>query len=334
MTTRRWYYLIPLTANLADSFTRSSGTTSTNSRERKSCTPGAKSWSGLTQLLAGVERVAMEYSPDCAIPYISRLDAGTAESVRARGVEIISSGDLVQQFEASWTPEQLATHRRASEALYRIKDRAFEAAALALRTGARLSESHLQQQMAAWFVEEGLVTDSAPVVAIASNAGNPHYLPTARQSRPIVPDEVLLLDLWGQMRRRQARCLRTSHGWALPGRGCRTKRPERFAPSSTPGTLRSHSCESAARSGAELRGWQVDRAAREVLERADMADQILHRTGHSLGESVHGNGAHMDDFETHDDRRLLPGDRFYGGARALFFRLWRTYRGQRVPVGA
>ena len=199
MTTRRWYYLIPAHGEPR-------GLVHAIERHNLDQLPGEKIVyagrkeldAGLTQLLAGVERVAMEYSPDCAIPYISRLDAGTAESVRARGVEIISSGDLVQQFEASWTPEQLATHRRASEALYRIKDRAFEAAALALRTGARLSEYDLQQQMVAWFQEEGLVTDSAPVVAIASNAGNPHYLPTARQSRPIVPDEVLLLDLWGK----------------------------------------------------------------------------------------------------------------------------------------
>ena len=108
----------------------------------------------------------MEYSPKCAIPYLSRVDAGTAEMIRSRGVEIVSSGDLVQRFEAAWTPAQLATHRRASEALYRIKDRAFDAARRARERGERITEYDLQQQMVRWFEEEGLVSDSAPVVAV------------------------------------------------------------------------------------------------------------------------------------------------------------------------
>ena len=112
----------------------------------------------------------------------------------------MSSGDLVQQFEATWSPEQLATHRQAAEALYRIKDRAFAAAAAALQQGAALTEYALQQDMVRWFEEEGLVSDSAPVVAIGGNAGNPALPPDATQSRPIVADEVLLLDLWGKCR--------------------------------------------------------------------------------------------------------------------------------------
>src|SRR5204862_3713119 len=113
---------------------------------------------GLDDLLTGVKRVAMEYSPNGAIPYLSRLDAGTAELIRARGVEIVSSGDLVQRFEAAWTPAQLATHRRASEALYRIKDRAFDRARASLRNRARIPESELKQEIVRWFAEEGLVS--------------------------------------------------------------------------------------------------------------------------------------------------------------------------------
>ena len=117
---------------------------------------------GLDHLLRGVRRVAMEYSPLGAIPYLSRVDAGTAELIRSRGIDIVSSGDLVQRFEAAWTPAQRATHMRASEALYRIKDRAFERARRALRSGERLTEYDLQQQMVDWFKDEGLVSDSAP----------------------------------------------------------------------------------------------------------------------------------------------------------------------------
>jgi Xaa-Pro aminopeptidase len=260
-------------------------------------------------LLNGVARVAMEYSPDCAIPYVSRVDAGTADLLRGRGIEIRSSGDLVQQFEASWSPDQLVTHRLASAALYRIKDRAFQAASSALARGAAITEYDLQQQMVSWFEDEGLVSDSAPVVAIGGNAGNPHYLPTATRSAAIVPDEVLLLDLWGKVRTPGS--VFADITWV----GF-TGRRVPAAPAQAFGVIREARdasvtlVESAARSGQDLRGWQVDRAARDVIEAAGYGGAILHRTGHSLGEDVHGNGVHMDDYETHDDRRVLPATGF------------------------
>src|SRR5688500_8139779 len=148
MTTRRWYYLIPATG-------QPRGLVHAIERHNLDHLPGEKIVyagrqqldTGLSQLVAGLRRVAMEYSANCAIPYLSRVDAGTAEALRGRGIEILSSGDLVQQFEAAWTPAQLESHRAASEALYRIKDRAFEAAAGALRAGRALTEYDLQQQM-------------------------------------------------------------------------------------------------------------------------------------------------------------------------------------------
>ncbi len=310
MTTRRWYYLIP-----AEGQPR--GLVHAIERHNLDALPGDKTVyagrheleAGLTTLLNGVRRLAMEYSPDCAIPYLSRVDAGTAEAVRRRGVEILSSGDLVQRFEAAWTPAQLETHRSASERLYRIKDRAFSAAADAVRGGRPLTEYQLQQQMVGWFEQEALVSDSAPVVAVGANAGDPHYLPTAERSRPIIPDEVLLLDLWGK---------HTSPGavfaditWVgftgprVPDELARVFRAAADARDAAVTLV-----QEAARAGRELRGWEVDRAARSVLEDAGYGTAILHRTGHSLGESVHGNGVHLDDYETHDDRRLLAGTGF------------------------
>jgi len=255
------------------------------------------------------KRVAMEYSPANAIPYLSRVDAGTAEAIRARGVEIVSSGDLVQQFEATWSDAQLASHRAASDSLYRIKDRAFEWASSRLKNGTAATEYDLQQQMMTWFAAEGLVTDSAPVVAVRGNAGNPHYLPTAEHSSAIVPDEVLLLDLWGK--RTEPGAVFADITWVgvtgsrvpdAPARAFQAIADARDAAIAL--------VETATRDGRELRGWEVDRAARDVLKRAGYADHILHRTGHSLGESVHGNGVHLDDYETHDERRLLPGAGF------------------------
>jgi Xaa-Pro aminopeptidase len=215
----------------------------------------------------------------------------------------------VQQFEAAWTPAQLASHRAASEALYRIKDRAFALVAEALGSGARLTEYAVQQRMVEWFAEEGLVSDSAPVVAIGANAGNPHYLPTAERSRPIVADEVLLLDLWGK--RAEPGAVFADITWvAATSRTVPTEPARAFRAVADARDAAVAFVEDAARGGRDVRGWEVDRAARAVLERAGYADRILHRTGHSLGESVHGNGVHLDDYETHDDRRVLPGAGF------------------------
>jgi Xaa-Pro aminopeptidase len=310
MTTRRWYYLIP-----AHGHPR--GLVHAIERRNLDQLPGDKTVYagrqqldiGVTNLLKGMRRIAMEYSPMCAIPYLSRVDAGTAEAIRAKGVEIVSSGDLVQQFEASWTPAQLASHQVASASLYRIKDRAFDTAAAAVRAGRALSEYELQQQMVRWFEEEGLISDSAPVVAVDGNAGDPHYLPTASRSRAISADQVLLLDLWGK--RPDAGAVFADITWVgvtsarVPDETARA-----FGAIAEARDAAVRLVEDAARAARELRGWEVDRAARDVLEQRGYGQRILHRTGHSLGENVHGNGVHMDDYETHDDRRLLPGTGF------------------------
>jgi len=216
---------------------------------------------------------------------------------------------LVQQFEATWTGEQLATHRSASEALYRIKDRAFDAAASALRDGGSLTEYSLQQQMVGWFELEGLVSDSAPVVAVGANAGNPHYLPSAEVSESITRDTVLLLDLWGKHRTQGA--VFADITWVgFTGAEPPAAVSRAFATIAAARDTAVQLVEEAAAAGRELRGWEVDRAARMVLESAGYAQHILHRTGHSLGENVHGNGVHLDDYETHDERRILPGTGF------------------------
>jgi len=310
MTTRRWYYLIPATGTPR-------ALVHAIERHNLDAMPGEKIVyagraqldAGLDRLLQGVRRVAMEYSPMCAIPYLSRLDAGTAEMIRARGVDIVSSGDLVQQFEAAWSPEQLESHRRASAALYRIKDRAFDRARDLLRRGERMTEFDLQQQMVQWFDEEHLVSDSAPVVAAGPNAGNPHYLPASEQSAVIGRDEVLLLDLWGKLPDEGA--VFADITWV----GFTGARPAAEVASAFNAIARARDAavalvEEAALTGRELHGWEVDRAAMDVLTQAGYTQHILHRTGHSLGESVHGNGVHMDDYETHDDRRILPGTGF------------------------
>jgi len=311
MTTRRWFYLVPASGEPR-------GLVHAIERQTLDALPGEKTIyagrqqldAGLTKLLSGVKRVAMEYSRDCAIPYISRIDAGTVELVRSRGIDVESSGDLVQRFEAVWDEAALATHREASAALYRVKDRAFEWIAGRVADGDALTEFAVQQQMASWFEEEGLVSDSAPVVAAQENAGDPHYLPTARRSRPIRKGELVLLDLWGK-KRENPQAVYADITWV--GFTGPEVPPEMARAFGAIGQARDAAValvQESARQQRDLRGWQVDRAARQVLEQAGFGERILHRTGHNLGREVHGNGVHMDDYESHDDRRLLPGTGF------------------------
>lgn len=306
MTTRRWYYLIPAAGEpraLVHAIEQHNldhlpgGRTIYAGREQLD--------TGLSALLGQVRRVAMEYSPECAIPYVSRVDAGTVEAVRKRGVEIVSSGDLVQQFEATWTAAQLAQHQEASAALYRIKDRAFEEASRALIAGRRQTEYDLQQLMVEWFREEGLVSDAPPVVALGANAGNPHYLPSVEQNSEIVADQVLLLDLWGK--KAQPGSVFADITWVgATSQQVPTEPAAAFQAIVHARDAAVRLVQERASAGEDLRGWQVDRAARQVLEESGYGTHVLHRTGHSLGENVHGNGTHLDDYETHDERRLVP----------------------------
>ena len=311
ITTRRWFYLVPASGEPR-------GLVHAIERRTLDALPGEKAVyagrqqldAGLTKLLRGMKRVAMEYSRNCAIPYISRIDAGTLELVRSRGVEVESSGDLVQRFEAVWDAHALATHRDASQALYRVKDRAFELIAKRVRDGDALTEFAIQQQMAAWFEEEGLVSDSPPVVAAQENAGDPHYLPTARRTRQIQKDELVLLDLWAKMKDDPLAVFADITWVGFTGPQIPAEMATAFEAIRQARDAAVRLVQESARDQRDLRGWQVDRAARDVLVRAGFEERILHRTGHNLGRDVHGNGVHMDDYESHDDRRLIPGTGF------------------------
>ena len=310
LATRRWYYLIPAAGaprGLVHAIEPNSLAHLPGTMERYAGRDQLET--GLKRLLSGVKRVAMEYSPGCAIPYVSRVDAGTVELVRISGADVVSSGDLIQRFSAVWDDDEITTHRQASEILYRVKDRAFEAIARRLRDGVATTEFDIQQLMAGWFREDGLVTDSDPNVSAGENSGNPHYLPTAASNRPIRSGEVVLLDLWGKLDRDGA--VFADITWmGFTGPAIPERLMKAFGAAAAARDAAVRLVRESAQRGEELRGWQVDRAASSVLREAGYGDQILHRTGHSLGESVHGNGVNMDDYETHDDRRLLPGTGF------------------------
>jgi Xaa-Pro dipeptidase len=308
-TTRRWYYFVPaagmprklvhaiepaVLAHLpGDTYTYAGRETLV---------------SLLPALVAGARRVAMEYSPGCAIPYISRVDAGTIEWLRGVGLTIVSSGDLVGRFEAAWDEAAIASHRIASEKLHRIKDRAFALIGAELTAGRRPTEADIQQAMMGWFAEEGLVTDAPPIVAVGPHAGDPHYAPTPETAAAIGPDALVLLDLWGKAAAPAAVYADITWTGVTGETPAEVRRVFEVVVAARDAALQAVLTGLAA--GRDIRGWEVDRAARGVIEHAGYGDRFVHRTGHSLGTNVHGNGVNMDDYETHDDRRILAGTGF------------------------
>jgi len=259
----------------------------------------------LKKLLAGAKKVAMQYSPNNEIPYVAMVDAGTIEQVRSAGVKVVSSADLVQKYEACWTPQQLASHRAAGAAIDRIVADAFKLAAARVREKKSLTEYELKQFILSEFAAAGIVADDGPDVAVNSNASDPHYGPTPEKSAPIREGDFLLLDVWGKTK--QAGSVYYDITWVgYLG----AKVPEKFT--KVFNVVRAARDKAVAlillrvATGQSLQGWEVDKAARDVIEKAGYGKYFFHRTGHNIGEAIHGNGANMDGLETHDVRCLIP----------------------------
>jgi Xaa-Pro aminopeptidase len=308
-TTRRWYYFIP------PSGTPTKLVHAIEPRVLDQMPGEVRLYAGREALEAGLRSligsctvVAMEFSADCAIPYISRVDAGTVDLIRRLGPRVVSSGDLVGRFEAAWDETEIAMHRTASEKIHRIKDQAFAYAGAQLAAGRHPTEYEIQQQMMQWFRHEGLVTDAPPMVAVAEHAGDPHYTPSPSGSRPLGAGELLLLDLWGKLD--QPGAVYADITWTgIAGEPTdEIRRVFDIVAAARDAAL--DRVVSAIESGTRVRGCDVDRASRDVITSAGYGPRFVHRTGHSLGTEVHGNGVHMDDYETHDDRQLLAGTGF------------------------
>jgi len=308
-TTRRWYYFIPASGrpqrlvHAIESFVLDG-----LPGDKRTYAGRQQLEQGVSEVLRGSKVIAMEYSPECSIPYLSRVDAGTVEFVRRLGMRVVSSGDLVGRFEAAWTDAEIATHRAASDKLYRIKDRTFEYAGAKLAAGETPKEHEIQQAMLGWFREEGLVADAPPIVAVQENAGNPHYSPSETAPRALHPNELLLLDLWGKLD--QPGSVYADITWTGFAGDPPAEIAKAFGVIVAGRDAAVAKVKSAVAAGQPVCGWEVDRATRDVITAAGYGEYFMHRTGHSLGQEVHGNGVHMDDYETHDTRRLLPGTGF------------------------
>ncbi|MEZ4417515.1 MAG: Xaa-Pro peptidase family protein [Gemmatimonadota bacterium] len=258
----------------------------------------------LGELLSGVKRVAMEVSSRSAVPTLDRVPMGIVELVREAGVEILSSGDLVSQFYARWSTEQLHEHRKAAQVLRRVARAAFERARDAQRSGSPTTEGALAQWIRAELAEAGVGVDVGCIVAIGPRASDPHYDPGA-VGEPIRSGDVLLIDLWGRTSHEAVPADQTwmaFYGAPLPDDVARVWTAVRDAREAAVRFLQARYT-----AGEEVRGYEVDDVARRVIEEAGYGPRFVHRTGHSIDRDLHGSGPNLDNLESRDDRELLPG---------------------------
>ncbi|MBX3237598.1 MAG: aminopeptidase P family protein [Nitrospiraceae bacterium] len=308
--TRRWYYWIPAYGTPVKLLHRIEP-------HVLDALPGEAwpyvSWkeqqSALGYVLQSARRIAMQYSPMNAIPYLSRVDAGTLELVRSYDVEVVSSADLVQRFEAVWDADQLASHRVAAEGLRAIVDEAFAFVGSALARQAPLTEYDLQQFILSRMAARGLHTSSPPIAAVNAHSADPHYGPTAEGSSPIRPGDLVLIDLWAKQTTQGS--VYADITWTgYVGERIPPRQEEVFQIVRQARDAALSFVQERVRSGSFPFGWEADDVCREVIQSAGYGERFVHRTGHSIGEEVHGNGANIDNLETQDGRRLLPNTCF------------------------
>lgn len=311
--TRRWFYLIPAHGEPRKLVHRiESGVLDHLPGEKRIYLRWQELEEGIRWLLdaarkdaGGPTRIAMEYSPGVTNPYISCVDAGTVEFVRSLGVEVVSSGDLIQQFEAALDDEQWAMHLEAA----RHTDAAFGIAwkyiAEQLQAGKPLTEIDAQQRIMAHFKEHQLVTDHPPIVGVGPHSGDPHYAPTAETNSAIREGDFVLIDLWAKLARPRSIYSDLTRV-AFVGREVPEKYEQIFRIVAQARDAGIQAVRDAIAARRALSGYEVDDACRAVIEKSGYGQYFVHRTGHNIGENTHGNGAHMDNLETRELRLVVP----------------------------
>ena len=307
MRTRRWFYFVPAKGNPRKLVHRIE-------QASLEALPGETLFyaaqdelrRSLGKLLGRAKNVAMQYSPKNAIPYIAMVDAGTIELVRSAGAKVVSSADLVQKYEAAWSAEQLESHLTAGRAIDRIVREAFQHAAKCVLEKRLLTEYDLKQWILEQFEAAGIVTEEGPDIAVGPHASDPHYQPEPGKASAIREGDLLLLDVWGKLKQPGSVYYDVTWmgflGAKAPDKPAKIFGIVREARDKAVEFVRAKIAQ-----GKPVQGWQVDRVARGVIEKAGYGKYFFHRTGHSIGEAVHGNGVNMDGLETHDVRHLIPG---------------------------
>jgi len=313
-TTRRWFYFVPAVGEPRKLVHRIE-------QGRLDSLPGAKaqysSWQelaiGLEAMLSDVTRVAMQYSPNNAIMYISMVDAGTVEFLRGLGKQIVSSADMVSQFEAVLSEEQVASHGVAQRAIDAILAEGWLEIGRRLRPASGATLPYTEYDHVQWLSEamrrEGLVWETGPNVSVNANCSDSHYDPTAEHSSAIKEGDFVLIDIWA----RQNRPATVFYDITWTGVVGREPSEREQLVFQTVVNARDAAITLVERAFAEnlpIRGFEADDAAREVIRNAGFGEFFTHRTGHNIAQELHGAGAHLDNLETHDERRLLPNTCF------------------------
>jgi Xaa-Pro dipeptidase len=309
MVSRRWFYLIPATGDPVKLVHRIEP-------HHLDALPGKKieyaAWSELLgrlrELLSDLPAVAMQFSPNNMIFTVSTADAGTVDLIRSFGVNVVSSANLVSRFEATWTEEQIKSHFTAARAIDSIMSQVFPEIGRTVRSGGT-TEFEIQQWIVEAFCRERLTADARPIVAVNQNSSDPHYAPTAERCSPIRKGDVVLLDVWGKLDEPGSVYYDISWtgfvGHAVPDQ---VRAIFDIVRRARDAAITKVTTEIAAEK--KLAGWEVDKAARDVLERAGYAKYLNNRVGHSIGVEVHGNGANIDNFESRDERELIANTCF------------------------
>ncbi len=308
--TRRWYYFVPAAGEPRKLAHRIE-------QARLDALPGSKalysSWQelarGLEAMLAGARTVAMQYSPNNAILYVSMVDAGTVEFLRGMGKEIVSSADLVSQFEAVLSEEQIASHAVAQRAIDTLLAEGWKEIGRRLRPGSGGAGAYSEFDHMQWLSEamrrEGLVWADGPNVSVNANCSDSHYEPTAERSSPIKEGDFLLIDIWAKVDKSDS--VYYDITWTgVVGREPAEREQRVFETVVKARDAAIQTVEQAFAAGRAICGYEADDAARAVIQAAGFGEFYTHRTGHNIGQDVHGVGANLDNLETHDVRLLLP----------------------------
>lgn len=310
---RRWFYLVPAQGEPKKLVHRIE-------QGKLDTLPGRKAvystWQELEEQLAamlqGKTRLAMQYSPRNAIMYVSMADAGTVEVLREMGKEIVSSADLVSHFEAVLSEQQMASHYAAQRAIDTILAEGFREIGQRVSLGIS-GRGTTEYEMVKWLQEamrrEDLIWENGPNVSVNRNSSDSHYEPTAENTQPIAMGDFLLIDIWG--RKNTPGSVFYDITWTgVVGREPSAREVQVFETVAAARDAAIQIVEQAFASGNKMAGWQADDAARNVIRAAGFGEYFTHRTGHNIATEIHGSGAHLDNFETHDDRQILPNTCF------------------------
>lgn len=266
-------------------------------------------WQDLEAAIAegvkGQKRVAMEYAPGVSNPYVSQVDGGTLEFVRTTGVEIASSGDLIQRFEATWDESQWQMHLEADGFTRAAYDMVWTLIADRIRSGRTITECEVQAAIMRHFEANGMETYSPPIVGVGPHSGDPHFENTPANDTPIREGDLILVDLWAKMSK-PCSVYSDLTRMGFVGETAPEKYEKVFSIVAQARDAAIAYVRSAFEAKRPLPGYQVDDACREVIEKAGYGQYFIHRTGHNIGQEVHGNGAHMDNLETHEERLVMP----------------------------